>query len=72
VGKIDRGSGVDLLSDAVTTSDGGLIAVGWTSSSDGDVTQYYGGSDTWVVKLDSSGAIERDKTIGTSNGFEYG
>lgn len=70
--KLIGGNGTDLIWDAVKTSDGGLISVGWTTSEDGDVSQYFGGWDTWVVKLDSTGEIEWDKTIGTTNGFEYG
>ncbi len=70
--KLLGGNGTDLILDAVKTSDGGIISVGWTSSDDGDVSQYFGGWDTWIVKLDSTGEIEWDKTIGSSNGFEFG
>lgn len=47
------------------TADGGVLATGFTDSNDGDVTQFYGGHDTWVVKLNSNGDIEWDYTIGT-------
>ncbi|MBP9673477.1 MAG: T9SS type A sorting domain-containing protein [Bacteriovoracaceae bacterium] len=36
------------------TPDGGYIVIGSTLSSDGDVTNNYGGSDLWVLKLDSA------------------
>lgn len=51
------------------TGDGGAIMVGQTSSSDGDVVGYHGGMDGWVVKLDSLGGIEWQRTIGGS-GFD--
>ncbi|NOX47097.1 MAG: hypothetical protein GXO89_08985, partial [Chlorobi bacterium] len=47
------------------TADGGVLATGFTDSNDGDVTQFYGGHDTWVVKLNSNGDIDWDYTIGT-------
>ena len=47
------------------TSDGGVVAYGWTDSDDGDVSQYYGLSDAWMIKLSSDGEIEWDYTIGT-------
>jgi hypothetical protein len=70
--KLIGGSGLDLMWESVNTSDGGIVVVGWTSSEDGDVSQYFGGYDTWVVKLNGAGEIEWDKTIGTINGFEFG
>ena len=47
------------------TSDGGVVAYGWTDSGDGDVSQFYGGNDAWMIKLSSEGDIEWDYTIGT-------
>jgi hypothetical protein len=50
------------------TNDGGYILAGETSSNDGDVTANHGGSDCWIVKLDSMGIIQWQKTYGgTSN-----
>lgn len=50
------------------TFDGGYIAVGTTSSSDGDVSGYHGGlydpKDIWVVKLNNIGNIEWQRAIG--------
>jgi hypothetical protein len=48
------------------TSDGGYIVVGQTESNDGDVSGYHGGKDFWVVKLNSTGSIEWQKTLGGS------
>ncbi len=70
--KLFGGNGLDQFWDASLTTDGGIVAVGWTDSDDGDVSQYYGGWDTWVIKLDSTGEKQWDFTIGTSIGFEYG
>ncbi len=48
------------------TTDGGYITVGHTASIDGDVSDNHGGIDAWVVKLDSLGAIQWQKTLGGS------
>ena len=49
------------------TSDGGFIVAGLTGSNDGDVSGNHGGSDAWVVKLNSSGEIEWQKCLGGTN-----
>ena len=49
------------------TSDGGFIVAGWTWSNDGDVSGNHGGSDYWVVKLNSSGRIVWQKCLGGSD-----
>ncbi|SHG69809.1 T9SS type A sorting domain-containing protein [Chryseobacterium vrystaatense] len=46
------------------TSDGGYIAAGWSYSVDGDVTGNHGNSDYWIVKLDASGTIQWQKSLG--------
>lgn len=46
------------------TSDGGYIVAGHAESSDGDVTSNYGSYDFWVVKLDSGGALQWQKSLG--------
>lgn len=60
------GSGQDIANDIKQTADGGYIVVGSTQSNDGDVTGYKGFRDCWVVKLDNSGNIEWEKTLGGS------
>lgn len=50
-----------------TTADGGYIFGGRSSSNDGDVTGHYGdafSSDAWLVKLNASGDIEWQKSLG--------
>lgn len=52
------------------TNDGGCIATVDIFSQGGDITNWYGGYDGWVVKLDSLGNTEWDFTIGSS-GSEF-
>lgn len=49
-----------------TTSEGGYIVAGETKSNDGDVSGNNGNVDQWVVKLNSYGEIEWQRTIGGS------
>jgi hypothetical protein len=46
------------------TLDGGYIAVGFTQSSDGDVTGFHGGYDAWILKIGATGTIEWEKSLG--------
>jgi hypothetical protein len=52
--------------DIIQTADGGFMVVGWTDSQDGDVTGHHGtyGSDFWVLKLTSAGALTWAKCYG--------
>jgi len=59
------GSGEDWIYSIQSTLDDGYLVIGTTSSFDGDITNYYGGcSDAWAVKLDATGAIVWQKTMG--------
>ena len=49
------------------TSDSGYICIGYTASSDGDVSGFHGFYDAWVVKLSSEGQIEWNKCYGGSH-----
>jgi hypothetical protein len=60
------GSGLDFANSIEQTTDGGYIVAGFSNSTDGDVTGNHGGSDYWVVKLDVSGNITWQKTLGGS------
>lgn len=62
------GSLVDRVQAATQTDDGGYIIGGFsTSGITGDKTEAnYGGTDYWIVKLDSSGNIQWQNTIGGS------
>lgn len=54
----------------IPTSDGGVILTAQIDRIGGDISNYYGGYDAWMVKLDANGDIEWDFTIGSS-GFEF-
>ncbi len=60
------GSGDENLSTAINTIDGGLIVVGSSDSNiSGEKTENSrGGKDYWVLKMDSAGGIEWQRTIG--------
>ncbi len=47
-----------------STRDGGYIVAGTTKSKDGDVNDFKGFTDAWILKLSSSGIIEWQKTLG--------
>jgi hypothetical protein len=49
------------------TNDGGFIVAGRSSSNNADVSGNHGGDDFWVVKLNNTGAIEWQKSLGGSN-----
>ena len=50
------------------TSDHGYILAGYTYSSNGHVTGYHGNKDAWIVKTDSTGAIQWQKSLGGTSG----
>ncbi len=66
--KIYGGTCIDKGNAATITSDGGVIAYGYTCSADGDITNHYGSYDAWMVKLDRLGNKVWDFTIGHDNG----
>jgi|SaaInlStandDraft_4_1057021.scaffolds.fasta_scaffold05473_4 hypothetical protein len=49
------------------TNDGGCVAIADIFSQGGDITNWYGGYDGWLVKLDSLGNTEWDFTVGSQN-----
>ncbi|MGK4568260.1 T9SS type A sorting domain-containing protein [Flavobacterium sp. 3HN19-14] len=54
------------------TPDGGYIIGGSSRSNDGDVTQNQGSTDAWIVKLNTAGNIQWQKTYGgTGNDAAY-
>lgn len=63
------GSANDMLIDIQTTEDNGFIIAGYSSSSiSGDKTENSRGTDDyWVLKINSSGEILWQKTIGGNN-----
>ena len=67
------GKKYDTFLSCDTTTDGGYIFSGYTSSNDDDVTGHHdttyfnGNYDGWIVKTDSSGTIQWQKCLGGSN-----
>ena len=61
------GSNNDIAYSIQQTIEGGYIVAGETWSNDGDVTNNNGSRDIWVVKLNTSGEIEWQKSLGGSN-----
>ena len=51
----------------ISTLDGGAIATTATQWSGGDISNFYGQNDAWVVKIDSFGNLEWETTLGTEN-----
>jgi len=60
------GSQADIFSSVVQSNDGSYIAAGYTFSSNGDVHGQHGEGDWWVVWIDSTGQILKDKCYGGS------
>ena len=62
------GTGTDVLTSVIQTTDGGYLTAGHVFSQDGDVagSGFHGTfyNDYWVVKLNSVGAIEWKKALG--------
>jgi hypothetical protein len=66
------GSRDDELSSVVQTRDGGYVFVGTTNSSDGDIHDFKGDTNTnpadvWIERVDSNGAVLWEKTFGGSD-----
>ena len=63
------GTNDEQLNTSIQTSDGGYLLGGHTYSNDGDIQSgNQGGTDYWVVKINSTGTIEWEQTYGGSNG----
>ncbi|MFY0628926.1 MAG: hypothetical protein JXR05_01020 [Flavobacteriaceae bacterium] len=60
------GSGDDRGNDLIQTQDGGFAILGYSDSSDGDVSQNNGGRDIWLAKLNASGTLLWEKSFGFS------
>ena len=65
----DKNKGFWVSPRGILTPGQGLIAATPTQWSGGDISNYYGMDDAWVVKLDSLGNLEWETTLGTE-GFE--
>jgi hypothetical protein len=64
------GTDLDGAASIQQTSDGGYIIAGLSYSNDGDVNGNHGNSDYWIVKLDSDGELNWQKSLGGTAGEE--
>jgi len=51
-------------------NDGGYISAGYAYSNDGDVNGNHGGSDFWILRLDSLGNLIWQKCLGGSGSYD--
>jgi hypothetical protein len=65
------GSLDEKIGGVVKTNDGGMIVVGQTNSSDGDIVKENDEIDIWIIKIDNLGNNEWSRTIGGSKN-DYG
>lgn len=61
------GSGYEYVKALIRTQDGGIVLIGSTNSSDGDIPKNLGGSDIWVCKLDDNGNTLWQQVLGGRN-----
>jgi hypothetical protein len=60
------GTGKDEGRCIISTTDGGYVVAGTTESEDGDITESFGERDWWIAKLNDTGAIVWQKSMGGS------
>jgi hypothetical protein len=58
------GTGAEQAYNAIQTLDGGCLIAGESSSNDGDVSSNHGGYDAWLMKLNTAGEIQWQKSYG--------
>lgn len=62
----------EFILNGALTFDKGIIGIGYTGSSEGDITNYYGWYDAWMIKINPDGTIDWDYTLGTSEKHDLG
>ena len=60
------GTEKDELGDIIENKDGTFTAVGYTFSTDGDISEQRGGGDAWVVRVSAAGKLMSSRTYGGS------
>lgn len=58
------GSNEEYITNVVNTNDGGYLTVGYTNSTNGDVTRTNGDFGGWLIKMDSEGKKTATSTYG--------
>ncbi|WP_299383358.1 hypothetical protein [uncultured Lacinutrix sp.] len=61
------GTNFDAARDITATQDGGFLIAGSSRSNDVDVSKNKGQNDAWAIKINSTGAIEWETSIGGTN-----
>lgn len=61
------GSIVEHANSIQQTTDNGYIIAGYSNSVNGDITGNHGSEDFWIVKLDQSGNLQWQKSLGGSD-----
>ena len=70
--KVYGGTNFDYFSSIKVTTDGGYILAGETQSNNGDVSGNHGTSDFWIVKINATGVLQWQKTLGgTLNDYAF-
>lgn len=59
------GNCIDQVRGGTLTTDGNIVAFGFTCSDDGDISNYFGNWDIWMIKVDPEGNKIWDFTMGT-------
>ncbi|MCD2421815.1 hypothetical protein LQ567_03520 [Niabella pedocola] len=62
--KMLGGPGNDNANCVQPAADGGYIIGGYSAATGGDVTSNYGGFDYWVIKLDATGTMKWQQSMG--------
>lgn len=60
------GTGFDRPKSIIKTHDDNFVVAGSTNSTDGDISNYYGSDDFWIIKLDQSGNLIWEVSLGGS------
>lgn len=58
------GSEIDIAFATTKTADGNYVIAGDTRSNDGDITEFNGNADVWVIKINDQGSLLWEKTLG--------
>ncbi|MFT3908626.1 MAG: hypothetical protein QM737_04325 [Ferruginibacter sp.] len=58
------GTGDDVFQSVIATNDNAYLCIGYTNSSDGDITNAHGQRDAWLVKINAAGNIIWSKCYG--------
>ena len=62
------GNGLDYFKSVIATYDNAYLCIGYTASTNGDVSNIHGNGDAWIVKVSTDGNIISSKCYGGSQG----